>query len=348
MAIQKSFSLEQLAQLTDSQPFGDLNYTIFGVADLTEARREDASFLANSRYHQAMLKSQAGVIFISPEVAPLDGKNFLIARNPSEAFQKVVDLFFDDAKEITGFKDIHPTAVIHETCRIGQNVQIGPYVVLDKNVVVENGVQIGSHSYIGPKTLIKEYSLIHPHVTIRERCIIGKRVIIQSGAVIGSCGFGYTTNREGKHIKLNQLGTVTIEDDVEIGANTTIDRSRFKTTLVKRGSKIDNLVQIAHGVRIGEDNIIVAQTGIAGSTETGKHVVMGGQTAIAGHLKIHDNVMLAGRSGVSKSLNKPGKYNGAPVMPIDQYNRNSVQLRNIDKYIEELKELKKRFDAIVN
>lgn len=348
MGTKQSYTLSELAVLTHSQLIGNGGHVITNVADLVEAQAEDASFLANPRYLQAMNQSQAGVIFIHPQVKTIPGKNFLVNDNPSQAFQKVVEFFFHEASTLTGFKDIHPTAVIHESAQLGLDVQIGPYAVIDKDAVVGNQTFIGSHCYIGPKTLIGQGCIIHPHVTIRERCLIGDRVIIQPGTVIGSCGFGYLTNQMGQHTKLNQVGTVTLQDDVEIGANAAIDRSRFKTTLIKRGTKVDNLVQIAHGVILGEDNLIVAQTGIAGSTQTGKHVVMGGQTAVAGHLKIHDGVMLAGRSGVSKSLNKPGKYNGAPVMPIEEYNRNAVLLRNIEKFIAEFKEFKKNFLNIEN
>lgn len=342
----KFFLLKELASLTNSTLVGNENHKISNVADLAEAQDEDASFLANPRYLQMMQKSKAGVIFVAPHVDIDSNKNYLINENPSQAFQKVVEHFFEDAEEMTGFSGIHPTAIVHDTAKLGDQVEIGPYAVIDKNVTIGNHTRIGAHSYVGPHTTIGSYCLVHPHVTVRERCVIGQRVILQPGVVIGSCGFGYITNREGKHVKLNQVGTVTLEDDVEIGANSTIDRSRFKTTRIKRGTKVDNLVQIAHGVTLGEDNIIVAQTGIAGSTTTGKHVVMGGQTAVAGHLKIHDGVMLAGRSGVSKSLTKPGKYNGAPCMPIDDYNRNAVLLKNMDKYVQELKEMKKRLEEL--
>jgi len=340
------FSLKELASLTGSKLVGNENHQITNVAGLAEAQATDASFFANPRYLQMMQQSKAGVIFVASGVDLDPHKNYLINEDPSLAFQLVVELFLKDAKETTGFEGIHPTAVIHETAKLGDQVEIGPYAVIDKNVVIGNNTRIGSHSYVGPYTMIGSHCVIHPQVAIRERCLIGNRVILQPGAVIGSCGFGVTTTHDGKPFMLNQVGTVTLEDDVEIGANTTVDRARFKTTLIKRGTKIDYLVQIGHNVILGEENIIIAQTGIAGSTTTGKRVVMGGQTGVAGHLKIHDGVTLSGRSGVSKSLVKPGKYNGVPCMPIDEYNRNAVLLKHIDKYVLELKELKKRLDEL--
>jgi UDP-3-O-[3-hydroxymyristoyl] glucosamine N-acyltransferase len=176
--------------------------------------------------------------------------------------------------------------------------------------------------------------------------MIGNRVILQPGVVIGSCGFGYTTDKQGRHAKLNQVGGVHIEDDVEIGANTTIDRSRFKMTIVRRGTKIDNLVQIGHGSIIGSDNMIVAQAGIAGSVETGSHVVLAGQCGIAGHVKLGKGVIMIAKSGVDKSLPEGGKYGGAPAVPLAEHNRTQVYLRNIEKYIKQLKALEARMDKL--
>lgn len=342
----KSFSLVELAQLTNSRLIGSAEYQITDVAPLESASNQDASFLANPRYESAMKKSTAGVIFIAPSIPVIDGRNFLINENPSQAFQKVVEAFHADATELTGFSGIHPSAVIDSTVTLGNNVQVGPNAVIDKGVKIGNNTSIGVGCYVGPNTVIGDNCLIHPNVTIRERCTIGNRVILQPGVVVGGCGFGYLTNAQGKHTKLAQVGTVEIEDDVEIGSNTTIDRARFKTTRIGRGSKIDNLVQIAHAVEIGPDNIIVAQTGIAGSTVTGSNVTIGGQVAIAGHLRIGSGVMVAGKSGVSKSLPAAGKYGGIPARALNEYNRNSVHLHRIEDYVQTIKDLENRLKAL--
>lgn len=337
----KNFTLTELATLTESRLVGDPTHTITNVDSLESATNQDASFLANPRYEAVMRKSQAGVVFVSPTISLIDGRNFLVNENPSIAFQKVIEIFHGDTQELSGFTEIHPTAVVHPSCKIGEGVSIGPHAVIDKNVTIGNRTSIGSGCYIGPHTTVGEDCILHPHVTIRERCVVGNRVILQPSVVIGGCGFGYTTNAQGKHTKLNQVGTVVIEDDVEIGSNATIDRARFKSTRIRRGTKIDNLVQIGHAVEIGEDNLIVAQTGIAGSTVTGKNVVIGGQVAVAGHLKIGSGVMLAGRTGVDKSLLEPGKYGGVPVQPLHKHNRTTVHLRNIETYVNQIKELQK-------
>lgn len=345
MTSKKSFDLKTLATLTDCRLVGNPDAVISGVADLETAGPEDASFFSNPRYQQAMNHSNAGVIFVDAQIPLLDGKNYLISDQPSRAFQQLVDTLHPPRALPSGFKGIHPTAVIHETAQLEEGVSIGPYATIDEGVCIGANTFIGAGAYIGPETKIGSSCFIHPRVVVRERCQIGHRVIIQPGAVIGSCGFGYTTNKQGQHIKLNQVGNVTLEDDVEIGANTTIDRSRFKSTRICQGSKIDNLVQLGHGVIVGPHNIIVAQTGIAGSTSTGRHVVLAGQVAVAGHLHLSDGVTVAGKSGVSKSLS-PGKYGGIPAIALEEYNRNQVFLRNIEKYIEQLKALTRRLEKL--
>lgn len=335
-----TLTLKEIAELTGSKFVGDPALLISNVADLESAEISDASFLANPRYEGAMKKSKAGVVFIHPSLFHSNevGRSFLIHEEPSRAFQVLVEHFCPHAETLTEFKGIDPSATLHPTAKIHEGVEIGPRAVIDGHVVIGQGTKIGAGVYIGPYTTLGQNCLIMPNVTIRERTTIGDRVILQPGCVIGSCGFGYTQDKEGKHVKLNQVGSVILEDDVEIGANSTIDRSRFKETRIGRGSKIDNLVQIGHGVLIGPYNLIIAQAGIAGSTSTGKHVVLAGQTAIAGHIHLDDGVMVAAKSGVSKSL-KAGKYNGIPAIPLDQYNRNTVYLRSIEDLVKRIKAL---------
>lgn len=342
----KGYTLAELAAITGSKLEGDPSLLITDVADLETATSKDASFLANARYERTMGESQAGVIFIHPQVKRIPGKNFLVNDDPSRAFQKIVDELVGKHYPKTGFSGIHPSAVVHHSVKLGKDVNLGPHVVIDQGVEIGEGTTIGAGTYVGAGTKIGKNCFFYPNVTIREGAVIGNNVVLQPGCVIGSCGFGYTTNKEGKHIKLNQVGNVVLEDDVEIGANTTIDRSRFKSTIIRRGSKIDNLVQIGHGVVVGEDNIIVSQTGIAGSTKTGRHVILAGQVAVAGHIEIADGVVVSACSGVSKSMTKAGKYGGVPVMPLDEYNRKTVYLRNIDKYVDQIKALEERLAAL--
>lgn len=335
----KRYTLAELGEKLSAQLKGDPSHVISGVNTLDEALENDASFLANPRYSEAMKKSKAGVICISPETPLLEGKNFFISADPSRTFQQIAEALLP--KGTSGFTGIHPTAVIHETAEIGPNVTIGPYAVIDRGTKIGAGTKIGPNVSIGFDVEIGEECQLHPHCVVREECRLGNRVILQPGAIIGSCGFGYTPDKMGKSIKLEQIGIVILEDDVEIGANTTIDRSRFKATIIRQGTKIDNLVQIAHNVEIGEHNIIAAQTGIAGSSKTGKHVMMGGQVGVLGHVELEDHVLIATRGGVSKSL-KSGKYRGSPAIPIHEYHRQEVHVRKLEEYAERLKELEKK------
>ncbi len=336
------YTLAELGAHCGAQLIGDPNVKITGVNTLEEATPSDASFLANPRYNEAMKKSQAGVICVTPQTPLTEGKNYLLSNDPSRSFQQIIELLLPSKS--SGFSGIHPTAIIHLTAQIGPHVTIGPYSVIDRDTKIGANTYIGPHVSIGFEVEIGTDCHIHPHCTIRERCCLGDRVILQPGAVIGSCGFGYTPDAFGQHIKLEQRGIVILENDVEIGANTTIDRSRFKETRIRKGTKIDNLVQIAHNVEIGENNLIAAQTGIAGSTKTGKYVMLGGQVGIVGHVDLEDQVMVATRGGVSKSL-KRGKYRGSPAIPITEYHRQEVHVRKLEEYVERLKALEKKLQS---
>lgn len=338
-------TLAELAKLTGAQLKGNAKHLIKGVADLKSATPYEASFLSNSIYTPLIESSKAGVICVTQEYKTNTQQNYLISDDPSLTFQTIAQALLSNDRK-SGFKGIHQTAVIHESAYVDPDVTIGPYVVIDRNVVIKNAATLSAHVYIGMGSVIGQGCFLHPGSVVREHCQLGNHVILQPGAVIGSCGFGYLTNKEGHHEKLEQLGNVILEDDVEVGANTTIDRARFKTTRIGKGTKIDNLVQIAHNVELGSYNILAAQTGIAGTAKTGRNVIMGGQVGIVGHLEITDFVMIATRGGVSKSITKSGKYAGGPVMPLSNHNKTQVHLRKIETYAKKLADLEKRLSQI--
>ncbi len=341
----KSYTLKELAEQTASALVGDPSKSISGIDTLEEASENDASFLSNPRYREAMKSTKAGVVCVDPENAPQNGSgNYLVSKDPSRTFQMIAELL-RIGKKTTAFTGIHPTAVIDPTATLGKDVSIGPYAVIDCKAVIGDGTIIGAHTFIGAFVEIGERCHIYPTCTIREGCRLGNRVILQSGSVVGSCGFGYTTDAQGRHQKLEQLGIVVLEDDVEIGANSTIDRARFKQTIIRQGTKIDNLVQIAHNADIGAHNILAAQTGVAGSAKTGHHVMMGGQVGVLGHVVVEDYTLIATRGGVSKSL-KSGKYRGSPAIPIAEYNRQEVHIRRLEEYVERLKKLEKKLEQL--
>lgn len=340
-----SWTLFDLAKLTGADFEGNPDHPVTSVADLESATGSDVSFLSNSRYSPLLKKTQAGIICIGNKEDRIQGKNYLVTANPSRTFQQIAELCLKQRKP-TAFTGIHPTAIVHESTEIGENVTVGPYAVIDQECIIKDGTVIGPFVSIGPEVEIGKDCILYAHSVVREYCTLGNRVILQPGAVIGSCGFGYTTNEKGEHTKLKQIGTVILEDDVEIGANTTIDRARFKATRISKGTKIDNLVQIAHNVELGPHNILAAQTGIAGSTRTGSHVMMGGQVGIVGHLEIASGTMISTRGGVAKTIDKPGKYGGSPVVPLADHNRTQVHLRKIDSYVKRIEALEKRLQEL--
>lgn len=340
-----SRSLAELAQLLKIELQGNPEHLISSVADLESATETDVSFLANTRYSPLLKKTNAGAVCIDKTTKRLEGQNYLISDNPSRTFQQIAETLLKERKT-TGFSGIHPTAVIHATAKIGENVTISPYAVIDCNAEIGNDTTIGPHAYVGAGTIIGTSCILYPHSIVREHCSLGDRVILQPGAVIGSCGFGYTTNETGEHTKLEQIGNVVLEDDVEIGANTTIDRARFKTTRISKGTKIDNLVQIAHNVELGQHNILASQTGLAGSTKTGRSVMMGGQVGVVGHLEIADFTMIATRGGVSKTMKKSGRYAGSPVVPLADHNKMQVHFRKLDAYVKRIEALEAKLAAL--
>ncbi len=333
------FSLEELATIIGAKVEGDPSYRITGVSDLERATPADISFFGNSRYHQQMLDSKAGAIIVHPTTERPPARHYLLHEDPSTAFQGVLCAIRGTKTPLTGFAGVHPTAVIHPTACLGEDVVVCPYAVIDAGVVIGNGTMVGSFVYIGPQSCIGSNCILHPHTVLRERTTLKDRVIIQPGAVIGSCGYGYVTSNEGRHTKLDQLGNVVVGDDVEIGANTTIDRARFQSTSIGEGTKIDNLVQVAHNVEIGRHCLIVAQVGIAGSSKLGDGVLLGGKVAVNGHIHIGKGVRVTACSGVSKSLPQSGDYGGVPVQPLAEYNRNAVYLRRIGELFARVQSL---------
>ncbi len=343
------YTLEELSLLTKAQPFGNKAKKVSGVAALDQAQNHEVSFLANNRYLDQVKTSQAGVICVSQvdsllACSALGGQNFLISEDPSSTFQQIAKLFLDKEQKPL-FSKIHPSSVIDPSANIAETATIGPFVFIGPGVEIDKNSIIYPHSFIGPNCKIGSNTTIYSSASIRENCRIGSYVIIQPGAVIGSCGFGYLPQKDGSWQKLEQLGNVIIEDFVEIGANTTIDRARFKNTVIKKGAKIDNLVQIAHNVEIGENSAIASQSGISGSSKLGKNVILAGQVGVAGHLELADQVIVAAKAGVSKNL-KTGKYRGAPAIAMAEHNRQMVYFRKLEKYVKKIQELESKIKLL--
>ncbi len=335
-------TLNEIAKIIGGKVVGNGDILITGASGIREAEEGDITFLANSKYSPLLDKTRAAAIIAAEDVQKTV-KPVIVTANPSLAFAKIISLFTPDD---TGHPDgIDFTAAIGRNVTLGKDVTIGTNSVIADNVTIGDNVIIYAGCYIGHHTKIGSQSLIYPHVSIRERISIGNRVIIHSGAVIGSDGFGFATIK-GLHHKIPQVGTVEVQDDVEIGANVTIDRARFDKTVIGRGTKIDNLVQIAHNVIIGENSLIVAQVGISGSTIIGNNVILGGQAGLVGHINIGDNAIVTAQSGVAKSVPADTMVSGYPARPFMTTQRANASLQNLPKLFDLVKELKKRIEEL--
>jgi UDP-3-O-[3-hydroxymyristoyl] glucosamine N-acyltransferase len=337
----KTFSAQQLSQLLQAELVGSPQTPINGADDLLSATSDDISFYSNEKYYSQFSSSKAGIIIVGPDIELIEGKTYLIHQKPSLAFQTVLTILFEERDIRSGFKDIHPTAVIHPSAKIGEGVRIGPHVVIDREVTIGDFTQIDAGSVIYPLAQIGKHCHFYANVTVREDVIIKNRVILQPNCVIGGCGFGYESDPHRGVVKLEHYGKVILEDDVEIGSGTTIDRARFKATKIGRMTKIDNLVQIGHNVDIGMANFIVAQVGIAGSTKVGDRVQIGGQAGLNGHIQIGSDIQIGAKSGVMASIAEPGMYVGLPAGPAMDQGRLHTRLKKLDQ-------LFKRVDALEN
>ena len=336
-------TLQELAKVVGGTVVGNPQIVIKGVAGIKEAKPGEITFIANPKYVSLLPHSRASAV-IMPEQAKEIHISSIRSTNPYLAFAKLLHLFCDKQYISTG---IHPQACIDPSADIGENVSIHAFAVIGKNVRIGKNVQIYSGVFIGDYCQIKEETIIYPNVTIYHHCMIGSKVIIHAGSVVGSDGFGYAW--DGKtHYKIPQIGKVIIEDEVEIGAETAIDRGTIKDTIIKWGTKIDNLVQIAHNVEIGESSILVSQSGIAGSVKLGKGVILGGQAAVAGHITIGDHTKIAGKSAITKDVPPNSVMGGTMARPIQEWRKSVACVRRLPTLYKKISSLQKKVQDLEN
>lgn len=330
-------TLKEIAQLIGGEVIGDADTRITGVCGIKEAQEGDITFLANPKYAPLLDQTRASAVITSRQVnsAP---KPIIRVENPSLAFTQVISSIIppDTARP----RGIHASAIVGNKVKLGKDVALGAYVVIGDGADIADATVIYPGCFIGHETHIGKNCLIYPNVSIRERVDIGNRVVIHSGSVIGSDGFGFV-NVEGMNQRIPQIGTVIIEDDVEIGANVTIDRARFDKTLISKGTKIDNLVQIAHNVVIGENSIVVAQVGISGSTKIGKNVILAGQSGVVGHIEIGDGAIVLGQAGVTRSVPANTQVSGYPARPHEIAKKVNACVQRLPKLYDRIDELEK-------
>lgn len=305
-------SLNTLAEIVSGKVIGDGSVLIYRVAGIEDACEGDITFIANQKYISLLSETKASAVIASPDiVSELKDKNILCVKNPYLAFARVHEVF---APVPVLFKGIHPKAEINPHVKIGESVSIYADVYIDEGAAIGSGVVLYPGVYVGRNVSIGDNTVVYSNVSIREGSSIGKRVIIHCNSVVGSDGFGFAKDG-AKLYKVPQTGIVRIEDDVEIGACVTIDRATLGETVIKRGTKIDNLVQIAHNVVIGEDSIIVAQVGVSGSTKIGSRVTLAGQVGVVGHIEVGDDVVIGAQSGVAHNIPAKSVFSGSPAIP---------------------------------
>jgi len=337
----KSVALKELAEAVDGRLLGDPAVLIHGAAGIKEARPGEITFLANAKYATLLRDTRASAVILSkprPDVSCAQ----VIVEDPYYAFSRILTALVEKPYRAVG---ISPLAAIGNGVRLGRDLSIHSFVTVEDRAVIGDRVALYPGVYIGEETEIGEDTVIHANVSIREKVIIGRRVIVHGGTVIGSDGFGFATHK-GRHHKIPQIGTVVIEDDVEIGANVAVDRAAMGRTVIRRGTKIDNLVQIAHNVTVGEDCLLVSQVGISGSAVIGRRVTLAGQTGVAGHLTIGDNVVAGGRAGVTKDVGPNQVVSGYPALPHRQWLEAQATFPHLPELRKRIKELEMKLERL--
>lgn len=336
-------SLGELAARFGAELRGDASLRVRRVSALDTAGEGDISFLSGPRFRRHLATTRAAAVILEAEAAAECPVAALVTSNPYLMYACVASLLHPPVRPTPS---IHPSAVLGRDCSIGRDVHIGPHVCLGDEVRLGDGVILEAGCVVGAGAEIGDESRLAPNVTLYPGVVIGKRVIVHSGAVLGGDGFGFANDR-GTWVKIPQIGRVVIEDDVEIGANTTIDRGALEDTVIGRGVKLDNQVQIAHNVRIGEHTAIAGCTGIAGSAIIGRRCAIGGGVGISGHLEIADDVHLTGTTFVSQSIREKGVYSsGTPFEPVGEWRRNFVRMRQLDDMAKRLQRLEQTVKAI--
>jgi UDP-3-O-[3-hydroxymyristoyl] glucosamine N-acyltransferase len=336
------FSAKEIAALVGGKVEGNADVTVSELAKIEEGKPGSLSFLSNPQYAPYIYQTGASIVIVNNDFLAeqsLPGNLTLVrVQDARQAFAKLLDAYNQFRLNKTG---VDERAYISPSARIGKNVYVAPFAYIGDHAVVADNVKIHPHVHLGDKVHIGKNSVLYSGVRVYHDCVIGNDCILQSGTIIGGDGFGFQPNSTNNYQKVPHIGNVVIEDHVEIGANTTIDRATLGSTTIRRGAKLDNLIQVAHNVEIGENTVIAAQTGIAGSTKIGRDCMIGGQVGIIGHLVIGDRVKIAAQSGIGSNLKDDEIVQGSPAFSIGDYKRSYVVFRNLPDLYDRIKKLEK-------
>jgi UDP-3-O-[3-hydroxymyristoyl] glucosamine N-acyltransferase len=339
------FTLGQLAERLGATVRGASEKVVSGLATLQEAGPDQLSFLANPQYRKYLPDCRAGAVLLTAADAENYSGNALLVANPYLAYAQLSHLFDRKPQAAVG---VHPTALVADDAKVDASASIGAYAVIESGASIDAGVTIGAHCVIGARSAIGEGGWLAPRVTLYHDVRIGKRVVIQSGAVIGGEGFGFA-NQKGVWQKIAQIGGVVIGDDVEVGANTTIDRGALADTLIGNGVKLDNQIMIAHNVQIGDNTAMAGCAGISGSTKIGKNCMIAGGVGMVGHIEVCDGVFVTGMTMVTRSITEPGSYSsGTAMQPAGEWRKSAARIRQLDDMARRLQQLEKQLVAVTS
>ncbi|WOD43337.1 UDP-3-O-(3-hydroxymyristoyl)glucosamine N-acyltransferase [Hwangdonia lutea] len=334
------FTAQQIAELLEGEVVGNPDVEVSRLSKIEEGTEGSLTFLANPKYTSYIYSTKASIAIVNKVFEPeVDVKTTLIKVDDAyKSFSKLLEYYNQIKNTKTG---IESPVFISESARHGDDVYIGAFSYIGENVNIGSNVKIYPNSYIGDNVVIDDYSVIFSGAKIYSDCIIGKHCVINSGVIIGADGFGYAPNEKGQYNKVPQIGNVIIEDYVEVGAATTIDRATLGSTVIRRGVKLDNQIQIAHNVEIGKNTVIAAQTGVAGSTKIGENCQIGGQVGIVGHITIGNNVKIQAQSGIGRNVKDNEVLQGSPALPYGDFNKSYVHFKNLPKIVKNINDLEK-------
>jgi UDP-3-O-[3-hydroxymyristoyl] glucosamine N-acyltransferase len=335
------FTANQIAQYLKGEIQGDKDVVVHTVSKIEEAGPGSLTFLANPAYTPYIYKTKASIVLVNKDFQPETpiNRTLIKVENAYNALASLLNLYQQSLPQKTG---VSGKASVSESVTVGNNIYIGEFAVIGNNVTLGNNVKIYPQCYIGDNVTIGDNTTLYAGVKVYENCKIGGECTIHSGSVIGADGFGFAPQSDNNYMKIAQIGNVILEDHVEIGANTTIDRATMGSTIIKKGVKLDNLIQVAHNVVVGENTVMAAQSGIAGSSKVGKNCMIGGQVGISGHITIGDGVKIAAQSGVSSKVRENQVVMGSPAFDHDKYVKTYIHFRNLDKLVKRIDEMEKQ------
>jgi UDP-3-O-[3-hydroxymyristoyl] glucosamine N-acyltransferase len=335
------FTAKQIAGILEGDIVGNPNVEVFKLAKIEEGIKGSLTFLSNPKYTQYIYSTRASITIVNKDFKPEQaiGSTLIKVEDAYKAFSKLLEYYNQIKMNKSG---IEQPCFISDTVSLGDSVYIGAFSYIGNNVSIGNNVKIYPNTYIGDNVVIKDNSILFSGVKIYSDSIIGSNCVINSGAIIGADGFGFSPNEKGEYSKVPQIGNVILEDYVDVGAGTTIDRATLGSTVIRKGVKLDNQIQIAHNVEIGKNTVIAAQTGIAGSTKIGEHCQIGGQVGIVGHITIGNNVRIQAQSGIARNIKDNEVLQGSPALSYAGYNKSYVYFKNLPEVVNRINELEKK------